>query len=175
VVQQSARSPFQGSPPRAFIPALLPALIGAAAAAVLLTGCGSDDDVMTTAKPPPDGSMQTDPGESNLAATSGGPDAGKIVVTPEQHTYLDALAGAGVRPSTDLMALSIGSYVCQARAAGQSDQGVWDFVLPLVRGDVDDMNPDATPASMAPQVHNATTQYIRIATEQLCSGEHSHQ
>jgi hypothetical protein len=130
---------------------------------------------MTTPNPPPDGNMQSSPGEANLAATSGGPDAGKIVVTPEQRGYLDALAGAGVHRSTDLMALSIGSYVCQARAAGQNDQGVWDFVLPLVRGDVDDMNPDAAPASMAPQVHDATIQYIRIATEKLCSGEHSHQ
>ncbi|CAN5569580.1 hypothetical protein BH09ACT7_BH09ACT7_43660 [soil metagenome] len=119
--------------------------------------------------------MQTDPGQSDLAATSGGPDAGKIVVTPEQRTYLDALAGAGVHRTTDLMALSIGSYVCQARAAGQSDQGVWDFVLPLVRGDVHDMNPDAPKATMATQVNDTTTQYIRIATERLCSGEHSHQ
>jgi hypothetical protein len=150
-------------------------LLGAAAVTVLLSGCGSDDDVLTTAKPPPGDSMQAGPGESNLAATSGGADATKIVVTPEQRVYLDSLAGAGVHRSTDLMALSIGSYVCQARAAGQSDQGVWDYVLPLVRGDVDDMNPDATPASMAPQVNDATTQYIRIATEQLCSGEHSHQ
>ncbi|MET0705102.1 MAG: DUF732 domain-containing protein [Mycobacterium sp.] len=169
-----ARSRVPGSPPTALLPTLLLALIGAVAAAVLLSGCGSDDDVMTTAKPPPGDNMQTGPGEPNLAATSG-PDATKIVVTPEQRVYLDALAGAGVRRSTDLMALSIGSYVCQARAAGQSDQGVWDYVLPLVRGDVDDMNPDATPASMAPQVRDATTQYIRIATEQLCSGEHSHQ
>jgi hypothetical protein len=157
------------------VAALLLTLFGTAAVAVLLSGCASGDDVMTTAKPPPDGTMQTDPGQSNLAATSGGPDAGNIVVTAEQRTYLDALAGAGVHRTTDLMALSIGSYVCQARAAGQSDQGVWDFVLPLVRGDVHDMNPDATAAALAPQVHDATTQYIRIATAQLCSGEHSHQ
>ena len=43
---------------------------------------------------------------------------------------------AGVKPSSDLLALTIGSYVCQARAAKQSDQAVWDFVLPLVRNDV---------------------------------------
>ena len=59
-----------------------------------------------------------------------------MTVTTQQRGYLDALAAAGVRPSDDLMALSIGSYVCQARAAKQSDQAVWDFVLPLVRSDV---------------------------------------
>ena len=41
-----------------------------------------------------------------------------------------------MKPSSDLLALSIGSYVCQARAAKQSDQAVWDFVVPLVRSDV---------------------------------------
>ena len=173
-VLHSVPSPLRGSPPRALIPALLLALLGAASAVLVLSGCASGDDVMTT-PPPSGGNTQTGPGAPNLAATSGGPDASDIVVTPEQRTYLDALAGAGVRRSTDLMALSIGSYVCQARAAGQSDQGVWDFVFPLVRGDAHDMNPGATPAAMTAQVHDATTQYIRIATEKLCSGDHSHQ
>ena len=59
----------------------------------------------------------------------------------------------------------------EAKAAGQSDQAVWDFVFPLVRGDVHDMNPDATMTAMAPQVHDATAEYIRIATDRLCSGE----
>ncbi len=128
---------------------------------------------MTTAAPPSGGNAQAAPGEPDPAAGSGGPDSSNIVVTAEQRAYLDALASAGVRRSTDLMALSIGSYVCQARAAGQGDQGVWDFVFPLVRGDVHDMFPSATMTSMAPQVRDATAQYIRIATEQLCSGEHS--
>ena len=43
-----------------------------------------------------------------------------------------------MKPSSDLLALSIGSYVCQAHAARQSDQAVWDFVLPMVRNDVRD-------------------------------------
>ena len=38
-------------------------------------------------------------------------------------------ARPGVTPSSDLSALSIGSYVCQARAARQADQAVWDFVV----------------------------------------------
>ncbi|MCV7226141.1 DUF732 domain-containing protein [Mycolicibacterium komossense] len=151
---------------------LLGCLVGAAAA-VLLSGCGSGEDVTTTAAPPSGDNAQADPGQPNPAGPSGGPGTINFNVTSEQRAYLDALFSAGVHRSNDLMALSIGSYVCQARAAGQSDQGVWDFVFPLVRGDVHDMNPSAAMTSMAAQVRDATAQYIRIATEQLCSGEHS--
>jgi hypothetical protein len=90
-----------------------------------------------------------------------------LVVTPQQRAYLDALKAAGVKPSSDLKALSIGSYVCQARAAKQSDQAVWAFVHPLVRSDVR----NTRLASMAPspaEVNAATADYIRIATETLC-------
>jgi len=90
-----------------------------------------------------------------------------LIVTEQQRAYLDALVAGGVRPSSDLLALSIGSYVCQARAARQSDQAVWDFVLPLVRGDVRNAHLN----SMAPtpsDVNAATAGYIRIATEKLC-------
>lgn len=91
----------------------------------------------------------------------------QLEVTPRQQAYLSALVGGGVRPSSDLLALRIGSYVCQARAARQSDEAVWDFVLPLVRSDVD----HARINSMAPtqaQVGDETAGYIRIATERLC-------
>jgi hypothetical protein len=75
-----------------------------------------------------------------------------------------------VRRSTDLMALSIGSYVCQGRAAGQSDQAVWDFVFPLVRNDVTDAQDSAGADRPRPAMsaHDTTVQYIRIATERLC-------
>ena len=91
-------------------------------------------------------------------------------MTGQQRAYLDALAAAGVRPSDDLLALSIGSYVCQARAAKQSDQAVWDFVLPLVRSDVRTQPVDArrTATPSAAEVNAATADYIRIATERLC-------
>jgi hypothetical protein len=72
-----------------------------------------------------------------------------------------------VRPSSELLALSIGSYVCQARAAEQSDQAVWDFVLPMVRGDVRDSHVSLQ-APPAGQVNSVTADYIRIATERLC-------
>ena len=95
----------------------------------------------------------------------GRPDA--LIVTPQQRAYLDALKAAGVKPSSDLLALSIGSYVCQARAAKQSDQAVWDSVLPLVRSDVRD-NQLSSMAPATGAVNSATADYIRIATERLC-------
>ncbi len=101
--------------------------------------------------------------------------ATSLIVTGQQRAYLDALAAAGIRPSDELLALSIGSYVCQARAAKQSDQAVWDFVLPLVRSDVRHDGPSSmTPPAAGPDspstavVSAATADYIRIATERLC-------
>lgn len=90
-----------------------------------------------------------------------------MVVTGQQRSYLDALNAAGVKPSSDLMALRIGSYVCQARAAKQSDQGVWDVVVPLVRGDVRTTHM-STMAPSPDEVNSATADYIRIATDKLC-------
>jgi hypothetical protein len=88
-------------------------------------------------------------------------------VTGQQRAYLDALKAAGVKPSSELQALSIGSYVCQAHAAKQSDQGVWDFVVPLVRSDVRNSHLSSMVPS-ADEVDSATASYIRIATERLC-------
>ena len=102
-------------------------------------------------------------------------DSNALIVTGQQHVYLDTLKAAGVKPSSDLLALSIGSYVCQARAAKQSDQGVWDFVVPLVRSDVRNAHMSSmaptVPGSDSPpaaEVNSATADYIRIATERLC-------
>ncbi|MDT5335440.1 MAG: hypothetical protein QOD90_945 [Mycobacterium sp.] len=94
-------------------------------------------------------------------------EAPDFVITPAQRAFLDALSEAGVEPSSELSALNIGSCVCQARAARQSDQEVWDFVLPMVRGDVRDSYAE----SMAPpagQVNSETADYIRIANDTLC-------
>jgi hypothetical protein len=90
-----------------------------------------------------------------------------LTVTAQQRAYLDALKAAGVPASTDLLALSIGSYVCQARAAKQSEQAVREYVTPLVRGDVrsHQMNAISPPPS---EVEAMTADYIRIATERLC-------
>lgn len=107
-------------------------------------------------------------GVSN-AAPPGPPPAGgesnALVVTDRQRGYLDALTAAGIEPSSDLLALSIGSYVCQARGAQHDDQEVWDSVFPLVRSDVKDQ---MSAAHSVPDVDALTSDYIRIATERLC-------
>jgi hypothetical protein len=134
----------------------------------LMTGCSGSDVMATigmptsetetahgTASAAPPGPLQTD-GRSNA-----------LVLTAQQRGYLDALTDAGVKPSSNLTALSIGSYVCQARAAKQNDQAVWDVVLPLVRSDVRGDGLSSVAPSVA-DIDSATAEYIRIATEQLC-------
>jgi type IV pilus biogenesis protein CpaD/CtpE len=140
-------------------------------AAALLSGCTATDGMMSSVALPPAQTTQTPSGNEDppLPAPpgAGGTPPSKLVVTGQQRDYLDALVDEGVRPSSDLLALSIGSYVCQARAARQSEQAVWDFVHPLVDSDVR----NARPESMAPtpsDVDTATATYLRIATERLC-------
>jgi hypothetical protein len=130
-----------------------------ASAAAALTGCSIADDMMATVGLP----------TSETASAPAQPDSQTtaMVVTGQQRSYLDALTAAGVKPSSDLMALRIGSYVCQARAAKQSDQGVWDVVVPLVRGDVRTARM-STMAPSAGEVNSTTADYIRIATDKLC-------
>ncbi len=141
-----------------------------ASSAALLTGCSFSDDMMSGLGP----EVETAPAHGQSSAqlpgpAQPGPQSNALVVTPQQRAYLDALRAAGVKPSSDLTALSIGSYVCQARAARQTDQAVWDFVAPLVRNDVTDTGDGV--GAMAPpagEVHSATSDYIRIATDELC-------
>lgn len=138
-----------------------------ASVAVMTGGCSLGDSTLTTIGQP--AAQSTDAraqGMQGIIRDDTHPED-HFAATPHQQAYLKALADAGVRPSDDLMALSIGAYVCQARAAKQSEQAVWDFVLPLVRNDVD----DAHVTSIAPEageVNARTADYIRIATERLC-------
>ena len=89
-------------------------------------------------------------------------------MTPAQRSYLDALSAAGVQPSSELRALSIGSSVCQARAAGQSEQAVWEYIAPQVRSDVADARATySRPAADVPVI-DVTADYIRVATQRLC-------
>lgn len=141
----------------------------AALTAVLVSGCGMSEDVVSsmslhTSETNPVGSAAR--GIVALPEGQSGEDD-SVQVTPRQQGYLDALAKAGVKPSSELLALSIGSYVCQALAANQSDQAVWDMVLPMVRGDVRDAEADVQTPPVG-QVNSATADYIRIATERLC-------
>lgn len=106
-----------------------------------------------------------------LSSAPGVPEAGdpaKLAVTGQQQGYLDALKAAGVQPSSDLMALSIGSYVCQARAARQNDQAVRASVVPLVRSDVRAVHAGDDGAPLTADVDAATASYIRTATDHLC-------
>lgn len=101
-----------------------------------------------------------------LAPPSAAGQSNALVLTDRQRDYLDGLAVADITPSSDLLALRIGSYVCQARAAKHDDQAVWDAVYPLVRSDVRDQISGMAPASV--DVNATTSDYIRIATERLC-------
>jgi hypothetical protein len=92
------------------------------------------------------------------------PPPSTLMVTGQQRAYLDALVADGIHPSSDLLALSIGSYVCQARAAGQGPQAVWDYVHPLVSSDVHNAHMNSTPAD----VDATTGRYISVASERLC-------
>jgi hypothetical protein len=140
----------------------------------LLTACGSGADLMSSVALP---SQQTasivggfgGDGSVDLAVSpESTTQSGLLEVTPAQRDYLDALTAAGIRPSSELRALSIGSYVCQARTAGRSERGVWDYVAPMVRSDVSDASA-ATPQSVATMAADtAIAAYIRIATERLC-------
>ena len=139
-----------------------------AASVAWLTGCAAGDEVVSNesaaAEPAPTH------GQSG-AALPGPPPPGMqsnaLVVTPRQRAYLDSLRAAGVQPSSDLSALSIGSYVCQAKAAKQPEQAVWDFVAPLVRNDAGETTAGAGEPSTT-QLHTLTADYIRIATDRLC-------
>ncbi|MGV0714900.1 DUF732 domain-containing protein [Mycolicibacterium sp. XJ662] len=146
--------------------ATLPSLL-VVSATLLLTGCGGDEAIAI--KEP---TAETEAVHGHGGAAPPGPPAsgGKsnaLVVTDRQRSYLDALAAAGVTPSSDLMALNIGSYVCQARAAKHGEEAVWDIVHPLVRSDAHDDQLAANPPSAA-DVDAATADYIRIATQRLC-------
>ncbi|CAJ1578594.1 DUF732 domain-containing protein [[Mycobacterium] wendilense] len=135
-----------------------PSLLVAATTAAAVCACSPGETVVTSSPVP------EDPG----AASVGHPHAGDLATTDEQREFLEALAKAGVHPSSDLMALSIGSYICQAHGAGQSDQAVRDFVLPLIRGDLRDAHPDVAATAMTNQVDAVTSVYMRVATDRLC-------
>ncbi|ORA25733.1 DUF732 domain-containing protein [Mycobacterium aquaticum] len=142
-------------------------LVLAVSASSLLTGCGAGSDMMEPLALPTSQINDAHAQSGDLVSVPTAP-----AVNAQQRSYLDALAAAGVKPSSDLQALTIGSYVCQARAAKQNDQAVWDLVLPLVRSDVRANHVVDGSASVGDEsngeVAAAASDYIRIATEQLC-------
>lgn len=144
----------------------------------LLAGCGANGDLISTVALPsrqsPDfvegvgvEGVGGDQGDG-AARPQAGPVAGGLQLTTAQRGYLDDLLAAGIHPSSELRALSIGSYICQARAAGQSDADVRDYVAPMIRSDVTDSHA-AAPQTQSPiPVEGAISEYIRSATERLC-------
>lgn len=139
------------------------ALSAVACAVALLTACSPGDDLMAT-DDLAGGDGATADGQPLIEDSLG---SHTLTLSGPQRGYLDAIKSAGVRPSSDLLALSIGSYVCQARAAKRNDQAVWDFVLPLVRSDMR-AAASAAHAPSSAEINGATADYIRIATAQLC-------
>ncbi len=143
-------------------------------AVVLVAACALTDDALsrdvTSTAPPPPAALPDESGDGGSDLPSppeGAEQPGAVTVTKHQRHYLDALKAAGVRATTDLRALSIGSAVCQARAAKQSDQAVWEFIVPLVRSDVRATRPSSM-RTLVREIDSATADYIRIATERLC-------
>ena len=138
-------------------------------AVCLLAGCSSSGaDLMSTVALPSQQSAGSDQGVGIGVSPESGPQSSALELTPVQRGYLDALMAAGVHPSSELRALSIGSYVCQARAAGQSDQAVRDYVAPMVRSDVADANASSPQSASVIQADAAIDDYILLAGQRLC-------
>ena len=139
-------------------------LVVAVSAASLLTACDAGGDIMAPLAQTASQVHGVQPQAASAPPEEGLP--GELAVTSQQRTYLDELKGTGINPSSQLLALSIGSYVCQAHAARLNDQAVRDFVLPLVRDDVRAAHSSESPTP--DEIDAAATDYIRIATEHLC-------
>lgn len=148
--------------PSFLLTATLPAL------ALLIGGCATPGDVATSMVPLEEPGAVNQAGQGDALAAPTVAATGNAGISPRQQSYLDALTSAGVRRSTDLAALSIGSYICQGHAAGQPDQAVWDFVFPMVRGDLGHLEAHLGGVGQNLPARDATTRYLRIATERLC-------
>ncbi len=141
----------------------------------LLSGCGSSGDLISSVALPSEQAIDyADVYADDYAegAEIGAPptdnrESGTLALTPAQRDFLDALVAAGIHTSNELGALSIGSYVCQARAAGHNDQAVWDSVAPKVRSDIAATHA-ASPQTAAVDADAAVGLYIRSATDLLC-------
>lgn len=146
-------------------------LLIAVPAAWLIAGCTSGANLVSTVALPSEQATGRGPGFGSGVDVAAGPDTPErpvpLQLTPAQRDYLDALGAAGVQPSNELRALSIGSYVCQARAAGQSADAVFDYVAPMVRTDVADAQV-ASKSFPRVQADAAVATYIHIATQRLC-------
>jgi hypothetical protein len=134
----------------------------------LLAGCGSGGDLISTVALPSQQTTDYSEGVDMPVSPGAGRPVGSPELTPAQHDYLDTLVAAGIHPTSDLRALSIGAYVCQARAAGQSDQTVWDSVAPMVRSDVIEVSAGSPQTPAVTNVDTVVGNVIHIAIQKLC-------
>jgi len=142
-----------------------------ATAACLLPACSSPggDLISTVALPSRQSVAAAESGDFDVSSPQdAGRTSGMADFTDNQRGYLAGLLAAGVHPANDLRALSIGAYVCQARAAGQSEQAVWDSVAPMVRSDMSDTHGLEAPDVAYLDVDATIGHYIGIATQRLC-------
>lgn len=139
-----------------------------APAAYLITACGSGADLMSNVALPTQQAEDFVDGVGLPSPSESVTGTGRLDLTSPQREYLDALLSAGIHPSSELRALSIGSYVCQARAARKNEQAVWEYVAPMVRSDVADAQAATPQAPAAVPADVAIAGYIRIASERLC-------
>lgn len=137
-------------------------------ATCLLAGCGAGGDLISTVALPSQQTTGYAEGVDLPVSPDSGRQSGEPDLTPSQREYLGALAAAGVHPASDLRALSIGAYVCQAQAAGQSDQTVWDSVAPMVRSEVINASTESPRPSTVTNVDEVVGTVIQIATQRLC-------
>ena len=141
------------------------ATVVAVTAASLLTACDAGSDMMAPLALP-----TSQAGDARPQAASAQPREGRsglLSITSRQQTFLDELQAVGITPSSELAALSIGSYICQGLAAKQDDQAVRAYVLPLVRNDVRAAHPGEAGPTPG-EIDTAVSDYIRTATAHLC-------
>ena len=172
-VQQPVSSPDRGAVDRALVPPLVPSLLVMASAALLLSGCASAGDITARVAPTaqPGSSTDSDGPGGAMAAPNVPPVPATSSSRPRQRGYLDALAAAGVRRSTDLMAL-VDRLVRLPGACGRSERpggvGLRRSHWCAATSSTSTSPAPATSAAPGEVGQDATAQYIRIATERLC-------
>lgn len=146
---------------------LVPVVAPVISIVVALGGCSSADDVVSSVVIPVVSGSEAVAGDHMVLSDPGGYGE-EFEVTAVQRAFLDGLQAQGVEFSSELRALSIGSYVCQAHAAGQNEQAVWDGIAPMVRSERAELHAVSPQTVTEVDVHAGTAHYIRIAFQELC-------
>ncbi|MGL4305895.1 MAG: DUF732 domain-containing protein [Mycobacteriaceae bacterium] len=155
-----------------------------------LTSCGSDDSsasvdptrkttatAATTVLPSVSGSASqgvpsvvvsptappaTGPAETPSALPPDYPGPTAQPRTDKDLKFLDSLKAAGIQYSgTGDLALNTGTYICQAKAAGQNDEQIKIFVLPMVAS-------EAAGTGATINAEDVSNKYIQVASANYC-------